>query len=176
MNLHLGCGKHYLKGWVNADLKYGDVKIDLTKDFPWQTNTVDFIFNEHFIEHLTSEQQNNLLANCFRVLKKGGVIRICCPDIETLVKKYLNGTLCQDSWNRNKIVKTECEAINFAFYNYEVDRHRFMLDFNELNRKLKAVGFTKVDRLTANNTNFPIFKNIETRDADGNSLAVEAVK
>lgn len=76
VNLNLGCGEVYLSGWINIDNRNDDVKLDLRHDLsrglPFDDNSVDFIFNEHFLEHLTPEQGVTLLKECYRVLKVGG--------------------------------------------------------------------------------------------------------
>ena len=68
--LHLGCGFQILKGWDNIDnvpRTKGIIIHDLTKPLSYAENSVDFIFNEHFIEHLTDGEGFNFLKECFRV-------------------------------------------------------------------------------------------------------------
>ena len=129
VKLHIGCGPRILKGWINIDLDYepyenylkyytdkyygpevrGDrsdfYAINVTKTrLPLPDNSVDVIFHEDFIEHLTQEQQVVFLAETVRVLKRGGVHRVNTPNLISSMKKSefskgLEG-VCVDEWHK----------------------------------------------------------------------------
>ncbi len=48
----------------------------------YNDNTFDFIFSEHFFEHLFMDEAVELLRECHRILKPHGVIRIVVPDAD----------------------------------------------------------------------------------------------
>ncbi len=73
--LHLGAGRHHLEGWENHDRE-----VDITRPLPWDTGAADFIFAEHVIEHVLFQEGIGFLEECFRVLKRGGVLRLSFPD------------------------------------------------------------------------------------------------
>ena len=52
--LHVGCGEIYLEDWINIDIESpkADLIHDLRKPLPFEDDSIDFIYNEHFIEHL----------------------------------------------------------------------------------------------------------------------------
>ncbi len=60
VKLHIACGRNYLDGWVNIDNNpkaQADIHLDITKEgLPFPDGSVDYIFNEHFIEHLSYEE------------------------------------------------------------------------------------------------------------------------
>jgi len=112
LKLHFGCGPRVLKGWVNIDLFYlpydkylsnltdefyppeirgsreDFFQIDITKTkLPLPDNSVDVIFHEDFIEHLTQRDQYVFFAETYRVLKKGGIHRVNTPDLEFSLTK-----------------------------------------------------------------------------------------
>lgn len=92
--LHLGCGKNILAGWFNTDLKLRKNRIsflDVSKAFPFQSESIDFIFCEHMIEHLTFSQTMNLLGECHRILKPRGLVRISTPSIHFVFDLLNNG-------------------------------------------------------------------------------------
>ena len=62
---------------------------DCKKKLPFKNNSVDFLYTSHFVEHLKRYEAVDFLKDCFRILKLGGVLRICVPDIEKISKKYL---------------------------------------------------------------------------------------
>jgi SAM-dependent methyltransferase len=50
--------------------------------FEFQDNSFDFIYAEHFYEHLFMDEAVELLKECRRILKPHGVIRIVVPDAD----------------------------------------------------------------------------------------------
>ncbi|MGI8569814.1 MAG: class I SAM-dependent methyltransferase [Methylocella sp.] len=88
-NLHIGCGDHILKGWLNSDYYPRSSEIlhhDATQPFPFNNEELDFIFSEHMIEHVPYSQGFLMLTECFRILKRNGTIRIATPDLSFLIK------------------------------------------------------------------------------------------
>jgi predicted SAM-dependent methyltransferase len=45
-------------------------------------NQFGFIYSEHLFQHLVPDLARHLFAECYRVLKPGGVIRTCVPDAD----------------------------------------------------------------------------------------------
>jgi SAM-dependent methyltransferase len=74
--LHFGCGGFKLPGWQNFDRE-----LDITQPLPFADNSVDFIFSEHVIEHVTIQQAWTYFEECRRVLKPGGIVRTNFPNI-----------------------------------------------------------------------------------------------
>lgn len=74
LKLHFGCGGVHLDGWFNFD-----VEVDVTKPLPFGNEYADRIFCEHLIEHLSSGEAWRFLNECYRILRKGGRIRIAVP-------------------------------------------------------------------------------------------------
>ena len=93
MKLNIGCGRDVKPGFVNIDAYERENKLDLvidvTKEFPFKRETVDYIYAEQFIEHLTWLDGKNFLYNCYFCLKEGGMLRLVLPDYETIFRKYL---------------------------------------------------------------------------------------
>lgn len=59
------------------------------KKLPFPDNSVDFIYTSHFLEHNEKYKALRILKDCYKTLKKGGVIRVVVPDLEILAKKYV---------------------------------------------------------------------------------------
>jgi predicted SAM-dependent methyltransferase len=49
-------------------------------NLPFEDDSFTFIYSEHFFEHLTPSLARELLRECYRVLKVGGVLRTVVPD------------------------------------------------------------------------------------------------
>jgi len=77
--LHLGCGKDYKKGYINIDFNKNikaDLYCDLEKRFPFKDNSVEEIFTEGTVEHISKDKIFQFFEECWRVCKKGAKIRI----------------------------------------------------------------------------------------------------
>src|ERR1700722_5804531 len=59
-------------------------------DMPWPipSGSVDYIFHEDFIEHISQKQQVCFLAETLRVLKDGGWHRISTPCLNASMKRH----------------------------------------------------------------------------------------
>ncbi len=93
--LNLGCGGNLIKGYLNIGFDDGRLDSesylnhDLSKNIPVEDNSVDIIYNSHFLEHLNYFEALNFLSNCYNVMKKNGIMRILVPDLELWCLKYL---------------------------------------------------------------------------------------
>lgn len=81
--VQLGTGGNVLEGWENYDYP----EIDVTKPLPFENDSIDFLFMEHLIEHLTHIQALTLFHECFRVLKAQGIVRVIVPDVCQIAKE-----------------------------------------------------------------------------------------
>lgn len=75
LKLDLGCGKAKKEGFVGVDCRKFpgvDQVADLTKPWPWKSNSVDEVHASHFLEHLTGMQRAHFANELYRVLKPGG--------------------------------------------------------------------------------------------------------
>lgn len=160
--LHIGCGTNYIKNWVNIDLDspLADLKADLRNPLPYKNEFVDFIFNEHFIEHITRDEGLRFLKECRRVLKnKHGVLRISTPDLRWLVAQYTSGQL--NEWeNVDWVPKTSCDLLNEGM---RLWGHQYVYDKEELFIILNEAGFSKITQVTYRESKYAELINLECR-------------
>jgi predicted SAM-dependent methyltransferase len=55
IKVHFGCASHKLADWINVDLNRfckPDLVADLTKPFPFKSNSVDYIHSEDFLDQI----------------------------------------------------------------------------------------------------------------------------
>lgn len=173
--LHLGSGENYFKGWINIDLdsKKADLNIDLTKKLPFKNKSVDYIYSEHFIEHIEVEEAVKLLKECYRILKKNGKIRFATPDLNYIVFRYFFFWKKQD-WIKKygySHLKTKAEMLNLSFREWG---HKYLYNYEELERRFKEAGFKKSERQKLNKSNYKTFKKLESRN--DSRLIIEAYK
>jgi len=97
--LNIGCGRSTIKStetekWINVDSYERENKLDMildvTKDFPFEKDSVDYIYAEQFVEHLEWNDGYKFLQNCFKILKDGGILRLVLPDYNKIFQKYLD--------------------------------------------------------------------------------------
>ncbi len=90
------------------------IPIDLTKDLPLplESGSVSLIYCSHTLEHLPESTASIFLSECFRLLKKGGCLRLVFPNV---VSDYQFAEICsmQSSINQN----TKIESVVAAAYN-----------------------------------------------------------
>jgi predicted SAM-dependent methyltransferase len=171
--LHLACGPNVLEGWANIELT-GDGPVigwDLRRPLPVESGTVEFIFNEHFLEHLELAQGRTLLLDCWRVLRPGGVLRISTPELRKLVDEYLAGRLTE--WTDvDWVPETPCRMMNEGMRMWD---HQFLYDAPELQRLLRECRFLEVRREEWHQSRHPELRGLECRPYHG-EIIFEAVK
>jgi SAM-dependent methyltransferase len=118
---------------------------------PFGDNTVDNIFAGEVIEHLSVDVAYRVLRESRRVLRPGGVIRICVPDLRCAIDQYL--------------ADQKQEALGFFLYDNGrggLSAHRSMWDYGLLDDALRAAGFSSVRRCTSRTGRTP---NLDVLDA-----------
>ncbi len=91
--LNLGCGSSFHGEWINLDTvpaAPGVIRHDLKTGLPFSDETFDAVYSSHVIEHFQPPAAQNLINECYRVLRAGGIARIVVPDLETIVRLYLS--------------------------------------------------------------------------------------
>ncbi len=180
VRIHLGCGTNYLQGWFNIDnnsdknIDKLDLNCDLTRMLPVPDDCVDFIYCEHFLEHLSVEAGQVLLRECIRILKPTGVARIAMPNLADSVALYNNPDWRQDptvvQFNM-QFVETRAELINMAFRNWG---HQWLYDAEELERRLKQAGTQRIVFCELGKSEYAELRGLETRCAS--TLVAEFMK
>ncbi len=92
--VHLGPGqKNYLEGWYNLNSNFisarSDVWANLEDPLPFRDGTVDIFYSHHVVEHLEDRLIVGHFKEMFRALKPGGAIRVCGPNGDIAIQKFL---------------------------------------------------------------------------------------
>lgn len=175
--LQIGCGTNFLHGWLNTDLNDTDnvVFLDAGEVFPIESNTFDFIYSEHLFEHLTVNQQLNMLKEGFRVLKKGGIMRIAMPNLEFLFRIYSNPNdpvhldyvkhsvssyPCFKSVH-NSIINEEEHYIYVINNFFKAWGHQMIHDFSSIKKLALQCNYSIIRRVKVGESEVPFLQNIE---------------
>jgi hypothetical protein len=115
LKINLGCGNRWKADWVNLDggpatwlfwcrrlpglnqllprttrmYPCDLIRHDMRRlPLPFSDNTGSAIFSGYALEYLTAQETQGLFEDCLRILETGGLIRLCQPDIATIVEAY----------------------------------------------------------------------------------------
>lgn len=141
------------------------------RKLPFATDSLDYVYTSHFIEHFKKFDAERILKDCYRVLKKVGIIRVVVPDLELLVKKYLENdrdyfkkinalmNFAQGAESGENLVLADILMENFypLFYKdkprgiqrlfiYFIRSHYWMYDYPSLASLLRSVGFSNIQK------------------------------
>lgn len=151
--LQVGAGSNLLAGWLNGDLEPsapGVVFLDATQPLPFPAATFDFLFTEHMVEHIPYASGQAFLAEAFRVLRPGGVLRVATPDLARLVAAYTADELDAAQqryvdWVSDTFLpglpRRPVFVLNLVMRAWG---HTFLYDEPTLREALEAAGFTGV--------------------------------
>lgn len=86
-NCHPRVGyENYISVDLNPPREGWAVRHDIRDPIPLPDGSVNRILSEDFMEHIRPEEIKELLAECFRLFKRGGMMRIGVPDY-TIIQK-----------------------------------------------------------------------------------------
>lgn len=130
---------------------------DVRKKLPFNDDSIDFIYSSHLIEHMRKDEAKEVLGECFRVLKRGGLIRLVTPDLELIARNYIKEI--EDIQN-NKRKRDDHPSENFLdildigversktpfILKLFSSRHRWMYDQLSLTALLTSCGFNDIQK------------------------------
>tara|TARA_R110000824_G_C15231714_1_gene678654 strand:+ start:6042 stop:6590 length:549 start_codon:yes stop_codon:yes gene_type:complete len=139
VKINLGCGDKKLPGFINVDSR-PDVNPDAICVLPtisteFKEGYADLIYASHVLEHFERNDVTVLLAECYKVLKPGGKLRLAVPDFDAVVDYYiLTGNLAP------------LQTLLYGGHKYPEDYHFIAFSFRSLQKALKDAGFNIVER------------------------------
>jgi len=138
MKLHLGCGQRYLEGYIHIDIddfEHIDYKASVDNLNMIENETCDLIYASHVLEYFDLEYVDDVLIEWKSKLKKGGVLRISVPNINSLIQIY-------------KKTKDVSNILGPLYGKWEVGQdkiyHRATYDKNLLQKTLKKNGYKDI--------------------------------
>jgi SAM-dependent methyltransferase len=93
MKLSIGSGHRKLPGWVHLDIEAEcrpHVLADITRPLPFADRSIDLVFCEEVVTQVPLEACGRFVAECRRVLKPAGAVRVLTPDLRRFVTTYLD--------------------------------------------------------------------------------------
>jgi predicted SAM-dependent methyltransferase len=137
LGLDIGCGDNKRVGFIGVDIKRTkavDVVAD-ARNLPFRDCVFDHVYSSHLIEHFSHKEIKSVLAEWVRVLKKGGVLEIRCPDLRARAFLFF----LNPSWQN---------VINiYGGQDYTGNYHKCGFSYNLLKDLLESCGIIKVKRV-----------------------------
>jgi len=155
--LHIGCGQQAIAGWINIDnqgLPGVDQVLDVRKGLPFAG--VGAIYAEHFLEHLALEDGLAFLAECRRVLKPDGMLRLSTPNLEWVLSTHYRW---RDVSEEGRL--EDCMRLNRAFHGWG---HQFLYNRETLTRALRAAGFANAVFCRYGESDVPDLRGLERHE------------
>jgi len=140
MKIYFGCGLDKKEGYINVDIRR-EINPDLVWDmektpYPFDTESVEEILLKDSLEHVSWRKVEDVIRECHRILRKGGVLKIQAPDLEAIAKKViLSGSY---DWDK----------ISYWVYggqDYPENTHKSGFTIPTLKRLLERHGFIVED-------------------------------
>jgi predicted SAM-dependent methyltransferase len=175
VKIHLGCGSIDHPDFINIDglpaphVHYIRAIDNLTL---FKDNSVDLVYASHCLEHFPHHQISKVLAEWFRVLKQGGILRLSVPDFDLLLKIY------QENNNDLNTILTSLMGVQ----NYKFNFHMTVFNQSTLDTFLKSTGFRKIREWSPDSSELKKFQDCASLKLQVNgkdypvSLNLEAVK
>jgi SAM-dependent methyltransferase len=80
---------------INA-MRGTTISHNLKKGIPFPNNSADAVYHSHLMEHIDREAVIGFQREIYRVLKPGGIQRLCIPNLEQLISDYNNSLAADD--------------------------------------------------------------------------------
>jgi predicted SAM-dependent methyltransferase len=164
LKVHLGCGPDIRPGWVNIDMALRPphdfdpaahagtllVSYDLRQGLPLDGQSCALIYSSHFFEHLEYRNGAALLRDCYRVLKPGGVLRLCMPNYRACFEAYLQHDCDFFRLVDYGLAEPETRTLgDYMTYSlYQFGEHKCFYDEERFQVILSKIGFSVVTTST----------------------------
>ncbi|MDL5052271.1 methyltransferase domain-containing protein [Oscillatoria laete-virens NRMC-F 0139] len=154
---------------------------DIVKGLPLEKGSVKGIYASHVLEHLPLEDCRVALQNTFNLLEPGGIFRLLVPDLKILASRYINSSEPGASvsfiqaMEMGTIRKSRgVKGLVASFLSKK--NHVWMWDYNSMKLELEKIGFTNIRRANFNDSEDPMFKNVEDERRFIEAVAIQCQK
>lgn len=153
--VQVGCGPHnIMDDWWNVDIRHFagvDAVMDATK--PWPYGDLEYVYGEHFLEHLTLDGAVKFFEYAGNSLKGGGILRLSTPNLEWVLQTHYP----HEGASPSDIVSGTLQ-MNRAFHGWG---HQFLYSEGMLRYVLEEMGFEGISFFSYGESDTPALKNLE---------------
>jgi SAM-dependent methyltransferase len=175
---------------------------NLRKGIPFPNGSVDAVYHSHLMEHIDREIVGAFQREIFRVLRPGGIQRICLPDLETLVNHYRKTLISDDGTVQSSLrhdqsvarileqsvrrssagtagksfIRSRLETFLLGDARARGETHQWMWDRVNIRAALAGVGFSDIVVRSWEESAIPDWKNTGLeRASDGTEYKPESL-
>jgi predicted SAM-dependent methyltransferase len=149
---------------------------DAARHIPHADGSVDAVYASHMLEHLDRTEARSFLAECRRVLKPGGILRLVVPDLRTAAYQYLQLGNADGFLGRLQfdLDKPRGPAARLRRMLSGGRGHRWMYDRDSLVAVVEAAGFVEVEPVEEGRTRIADPGGLDLTEREADSLCLEA--
>jgi len=168
---------------------------DVRRPLPFPDDSAEAVYSSHLLEHLYREEAKRLIQECFRVLSRGGVLRVVVPDLRAIVREYLGeekiGEPSNEGGTRSPADRVNDRLLmhppepprgNFVYRLYttltDFHQHKWMYDAESLMALFIAAGFVDVKQMPLHSSRISGIESVEQagRVLHGQGICIEGLK
>jgi len=139
--------------------------LDVTRRFRFPSETFEYVYTAHMLEHLEADAAERCLREVHRVLRDGGLVRVAVPDLDAEIAAY-------DPADPEPFLSGIYEGCNTR-RRTRTSGHRWQYNAVSMGNLLRRTGFGEIEICEFKAGRCPDLEEIEHRQG---SLFVEAVK
>lgn len=170
--VQVGCGPHNLmEDWWNVDIRaFPGIDAIMDATAPWPYEDLDFVFGEHFLEHLTLNGGIKFLTHAGNSLKPAGIMRLSTPNLDWVLHTHHTPGVTDPGEAVAGALR-----INRAFHGWG---HQFLYSEPMLAHLAEEMGFEGFSFFSYGESDTPELQNLERhgkfRVSDGHRSIVVA--
>lgn len=135
-------------GWLTLDI-YSNATFyaDLREQLPFPSDVFDTVYCSHVFEHFTVIELRRIFAECFRIIRPGGVLDVVVPNGGLYVRAYGDDEARREllghiGHSPDFDVGTRMDLVNHMAH--MCGEHRFLFDEDNLVALFRQAGFFDV--------------------------------
>jgi SAM-dependent methyltransferase len=178
--LRMGAGKHTDPDWLAVDYNpvlWNVAYVDARHKLPLPAMSFDAIVCEHMIEHINYQDGRHMIGEFFRVLRKGGVVRIATPDLDFVRRLLTDGPISDElmayvRWSNanlgEAIEKLDPDNVTLTvnrLMNYGGD-HKFVYDADTLVQALQEAGFKNAAKVSPGFSRYSAMQDVDRHNEE----------
>jgi len=155
------------------------LNFDALAGLPMADGSMEGVNMSHFLEHFTLAQGEAILRECRRVLRRGGTLRISCPDLARYAAAYVSRdreffeAVSGPAFCRYAGLETFGDR--FISKAYDDDGgHKWFYDVESATHLLRKVGFGTIEARGVHQSRLPRIESIEPAYRERETFYVEA--
>jgi len=136
--------------------------------------SLDGFYASHVLEHLRTQDCEDLLLRVQGWLKPSGVLRVVLPDLKRAAKSYVEGEIDASEF----VASTHLAENGLRWWEaiFGHTQHRWMYDASSFSRLLAKLGYREITECEMNQGRSPALNALDIPSRQGDSFYIEAIR